>query len=90
MGRSIRTHLKKHKVLVRTPPTTSTRLHPRPVKVTYMEGYEPKMTPEEIEELKTRVQIAEDAVYRLELENQELYKELMYYKRMAGEDDATL
>lgn len=55
-----------------------------------MEGYEPKMTPEEIEELKTRVQIAEDAVYRLELENQELYKELMYYKRMAGEDDATL
>lgn len=44
------------------------------------------MTEQEIEDLKQRVQIAEDAVYRLELENQELHKELMYYKRMAGED----
>lgn len=48
------------------------------------------MTEEEIQELKDRLKIAENASYRLELENQALYKELMYYKRLSGFDDATL
>lgn len=48
------------------------------------------MTEEEIQELKDRLRIAEDASYRLELENQTLHKELMYYKRLSGFEDATL
>jgi len=48
------------------------------------------MTEEEIQELKDRMRLAEDACYRLELENQALHKELMYYKSLSGFDDATL
>lgn len=44
------------------------------------------MTEQEIQELKDRLQIAEDAVYRLELENQALYKELEYFRREMGEN----
>lgn len=44
------------------------------------------MTPEEIQELKDRLKIAENAVYRLELENQELFRELEYYRLKRGEE----
>jgi len=46
MGRSIKTPLKKKHKHVITKPSTSTRLNPRPVKITYMEGFGPPAKPD--------------------------------------------